>query len=170
MFTQFNGTRGVAGRLAEAAIEQATESGDPSVANEVEFELAGLAHNKYGYWLEGRYRFWPSLLNKTFLGKHFSNPQLALVLRGEQAWLDGLVEEVGFTDGMLTEFETDNRRVDRISVGLAYRPVPLVVFQLAYEYTQTNSGHSLAGVTNYLPAGEDEDHAHTVLVGAAFGF
>jgi hypothetical protein len=48
--------------------------------------------------------------------------------------------------------------------------VPTVVFSLAYEYTQTNSGKSLAGVTNYLPAGDTEDNAHTFLVGAAFGF
>jgi len=57
-----------------------------------------------------------------------------------------------------------------VTLGLAYRPVPLVVFQLAYEYTQTDAGKSLAGVTNYLPAQAGEDNAHMVLIGSAFGF
>jgi len=92
------------------------------------------------------------------------------VLRGEQAWLDDMVQEATFGGGQLTTFETDDRRVDRITTGLAYRPVPLVVFQLAYELTQTDNGKSLAGVTNFLPAGEHEDTSHAVLVGAAFGF
>jgi hypothetical protein len=34
----------------------------------------------------------------------------------------------------------------------------------------TDSGQSLSGVTNFLPAQENEDHAHTILVGAVFGF
>ncbi len=170
IFTRFDGTANVAQQLAAAARDQSSVSSDPSVENEVEFELANLARNKYGYWLDLRYRFWPAFLTNTFLGRSFANPQLIGVLRGEQAWLDGLVQEVDFSGGTLTAFETDNRRVDRITVGLAYRPVPLVVFQLAYEYTQTNAGRSLAGVTNFLPAGPGEDHVNTVLFGTAFGF
>ena len=170
VFTRFKGTHDVAVSLAETAQDDAAESADPGVETEVEFELAELAHNRYGYWLEARYRFWPALLNRTFLGKPFENPQLIAVFRPEQAWLDGLVDEAGFRGGQLTTFETSNRRIDRFTVGLAYRPVPLVVFQLAYEYTQTNSGQSLASVTNYLPAGPTEDHVNTVMVGTAFGF
>jgi hypothetical protein len=75
-----------------------------------------------------------------------------------------------FANGAVTELERENRYIDRITVGLAYRPVPLVVFQLAYEYTWTNSGKSLADVTNFLPARADENAAHAVLVGVAFGF
>jgi hypothetical protein len=71
---------------------------------------------------------------------------------------------------VLTALERQNRIVNRFTVGLAYRPVPLVVFQLAYERTWTNSGQSLAGVTNFLPAQAGEDLANSVLVGAAFGF
>jgi hypothetical protein len=110
------------------------------------------------------------LLSDTFLGRRFDNPQLVAVIRGEQAWLESLLEEAAFSRGRLTAFESDDRRVDRLTAGLAYRPVPLVAFQLAYEFTQTNSGESLAGVTNFLPAREDEDRAHAVLLGAAFGF
>lgn len=170
IFTRFDGTGSVARQLAAAARDQSTVSSAPGVATEVEFELAGLARNKYGYWLDLRYRFWPAFLSNTFLGRSFTNPQLVAVVRAEQAWLDGLVQEVGFSGGNLSAFEADNRRVDRISVGLAYRPVPLVVFQLAYEHTQTNAGQSLAGVTNFLPAGPGEDRVNTVMVGTAFGF
>ncbi len=168
IFTRFAGTRTVAEGLARVARDQAVEFENPDLESEVEFELASLARNKQGYWLEARYNFWPSILSDTFLGWEFDNPMLALVLRGEQAWLDDLVEEVTFGGGRLSSFETDNRRVDRITLGLAYRPVPLVVFQLAYEFTQTNKGKSLSSVTNYIAG--DEDRQHGVLLGAAFGF
>jgi hypothetical protein len=170
VFTRFDGTQRVATNLARTARDQASETSDAQLETEVEFELANLARSKHGYWLEARYRFWPAFLTDTFLGRSFANPQLVAVLRGEQAWLDGMVEEADFTGGTLTAFETTNRRVDRLTVGLAYRPVPLVVFQLAYEYTQTNTGQSLAGVTNFLPAGSGEDHVNTVMFGSAFGF
>jgi hypothetical protein len=170
IFTRFDGTGQVAEALAEAARDQSVTGGGDGVQTEVEYELAKLARNKYGYWLEARYRFWPAFLQNTLLGRSFVNPQLIGVVRMEQAWLDDLVTEVGFEAGQLTTFDTQNRRVDRISVGLAYRPVPLVVFQLAYEYTQTNAHQSLAGVTNYLPAAPGEDSVNTVMVGSAFGF
>jgi hypothetical protein len=170
LFTNFQGIESVARRLARVAVDQETEFENPDLESEVEFELSGLARTKQGYWLDLRYRFWPALLSDTFLGRRFDNPQLVAVIRGEQAWLNDLLEEASFSRGQLTTFESDDRRVDRITAGLAYRPVPLVAFQLAYEFTQTNSGKSLAGVTNFLPAREDEDHAHAVLLGAAFGF
>jgi hypothetical protein len=170
VFTRFEGVRNVARSLARTAVEQAVEAEGPDLETEVEFELANLASSKQGYWLDFRYRFWPAALSRTFLGRHFDDPQLVAVFRGEQVWFDDFLDEVAFTRGVLTTFEDSDRRVDRLTAGLAYRPVPLVVFHLAYEFTQTNLGESLAGVTNYLPAREDEDRAHTVMVGAAFGF
>lgn len=170
LFTRFENVDGVAASFAQAARDQSSVSSDPSVVQEVEFELANLARNKYGYWLEMRYRFWPTLLNDTVFGKPFANPQFVAVFRPEQAWLDGLIGEAEFVNGELLNLEKSNRRVDRFTVGLAYRPVPLVAFQLAYEYTQTDSGKSLSDVTNHMVAGPDEDHANTVMIGAAFGF
>lgn len=170
VYTRFEGIRNVARALARTAIDQESEAETGDVETEVDFELAGLAHAKHGFWLEGRYRFWPTVLSDTFVGRAFDHPQMVAVLRGEQVWLDGLVQDAAFRNGHLTAFDDENRRVGRITAGLAYRPVPLVAFQLAYEFTMTDSGKSLAGVTNFLPAGPHEDHAHTVLVGAAFGF
>ena len=170
VYTRFEGTGKVARQLARVARDSVAETENPDLNTEVEFELSGLAKSKYGYWLEGRYRFWPSFLSSTVFGRYFDNPALVAVIRGEQAWLDGFITEAEFGGGVLTALERQNRIVNRFTVGLAYRPVPLVVFQLAYERTWTNSGQSLAGVTNFLPAQEGEDLANAVLVGAAFGF
>lgn len=170
IYTRFNGVKNVARSFAQTALQRASASEAGTVETEVEFALANLARSKHGYWLEGRYRFWPAFLSDSVLGRHFSNPQLVAVARAEQVWLNDLVDEVDFTNGGLTAFGTDDRWVNRFTGGLTYRPVPLVAFQLAYEFTVTNDGKSLSGVTNYLAAGPTDDHAHTVLVGAAFGF
>jgi hypothetical protein len=169
IFTRFEGITSVARRLAAVAVEKEQAIDGPDLESVVKFELSNIARNRQGYWLDLRYRFWPAALGDTFLGR-FDNPQMVAVLRGEQVWLDNRLTEMDFSQGVLTDFDTEDRRVDRLTAGLAYRPVPLVVFHLAYEYTQTNSGKSLAGVTNFLPAQAHEDQAHTVMVGAAFGF
>ncbi len=168
VFTHFGGVRNVATGLARVAREQESEFENPSLETEVEFELANLATSKQGYWLDLRYRFWPSFLTKSFLAWEFEDPKLVAVLRGEQVWLNGLVTETTFGGGRLVSLDTQDRRVDRITVGLAYRPVPLVVFQLAYEYTHTNPGQSLSSVTNFIPG--NTDHQSAFLFGAAFGF
>jgi hypothetical protein len=168
VFTHFGGIRNVATGLARVAREQESEFENPSLETEVEFELANLATSKQGYWLDLRYRFWPSFLSKSFLAWELEDPKLVAVLRGEQVWLNGLVTETTFGGGRLVSFETQNRRVDRVTVALAYRPVPLVVFSLAYEYTHTNPGQSLSSVTNFIPG--NTDHQSAFLFGAAFGF
>jgi hypothetical protein len=173
LYSHFSNVSNVARSLAQTAFTQAVEIPDatsPDLELELELELAQLATTKHGYWLDLRYRFFPDWLRASVLGRHFENPQLIATMRWEQAWLNGLLRELTFANGAVTELERENRYIDRITVGLAYRPVPLVVFQLAYEYTWTNSGKSLADVTNFLPARADENAAHAVLVGVAFGF
>ena len=170
--THFRNVGRVARNFAQVAVakEANIESLSGGLEAEVDFELAGLARNKHGFWVEGRYRFWPEFLTKTVFGKYFENPQLVAILRGEQVWLNGLVQAVEFDVDGLTALKQENRQIHRLTAGLAYRPTPLVVFQLAYEYTKTNGGRSLADVTNFLPAQAGEDHAHTALLGVAFGF
>lgn len=171
--THFRNIKRVASNFARVVVDKEAElesSISPDFEAAVEFELANLARNKHGFWVEGRYRFWPEILTNTVFSKYFDNPQLIGIIRGEQVWLRGLVNEIEFKDGAITAFERENRRIHRITAGLAYRPTPLVVFQLAYEYTKTNGGQSLADVTNFLPAQAGEDHAHTALLGVAFGF
>lgn len=172
--THFRNVDRVAKSFARVVVDKESNissSISPTFEAEVEFELASLARNKHGFWVEGRYRFWPEFLTPTVFGKYFDNPALIAIVRGEQVWLNDLVREAQFAGGVLTAFEQENRQIHRITAGLAYRPTPLVVFQLAYEYTKTDSGRSLAEVTNFFSqALVGEDHAHTALLGVAFGF
>lgn len=147
-----------------------TQPISPTFEAEIEFEPVNLAHVKHGYWIELRYPFWPEFLNQTFLGKDFENPRLIPTLRWEQVFFDDLLTEVNFRNRVLTSFETINRTLNRITGGIAYRPVPLWAFQFAVEYTWVNNGESLLGLTNFLKAREDESNALAFLFGVAFGF
>jgi hypothetical protein len=165
---------GDVGRVARAF---ARTAGDKSAANpaetnpnfeaEIEFELDSLAETRRGYWIEPRYRFRPGWLKRSIFGRPFEDPVLTAVVRWEQVWLEGLIRELEFSNGQVTALGQADRRVDRITVGGSFRPVPLVAFQLAYEYTRVDDG-ALAEVTNFLAT--DDRQAHAVLLGAAFGF
>jgi len=168
--TEYNGITRVARGFANAVLERQLEAGTAPLNTVVDFELAGLASTKQGYWLDLRYRFFPDFLRNSIFGWKFDNPQLIVTTRMEQVWLDGLVQQADFTGGELTKLTQENRFVDRATLGLAYRPVPLVVFQLAFERTWTNKNKSLAAVTNFLPAERTADTANAFLFGVAFGF
>ncbi len=167
---QYNGIRRVARGFAQSIVDQELQTGTAPLAAAIEFELAGLAATKQGYWLDLRYRFFPDALRGSILARSFDNPQFIVTTRMEQVWLDGLVKELAFSGGALTDFATENRFVNRLTLGFAYRPVPLVVLQAAYERTWTDRGKSLSAVTNFIPAGATESTANTFLLGAAFGF
>lgn len=168
--THFAGITRVARGFAQAVAEKEFSAGTTPLDSTIEFELAGLAANKQGYWLDLRYRFFPDFLRDTILGRTFENPQFIVTTRWEQVWLDGLVREIDFTGGALGAISRENRFVNRVTLGFAYRPVPLVVFQLAYERTWTNSNQSLSSVTNFIPAGATEHLQNAFLFGVAFGF
>lgn len=173
VFTRFSGIKNVARSFARVVKDSkiaVEEDVSPNLETELEFELANLSRTKHGYWIEARYPFWLEGLNDTFLGRTFTNPQLIPVVRMEQVWLPSLLREAAFTNGELTEFAKASRFVHRVTAGFSYVPMPLVRFSLAYEYTWTNSGKSLGGVTNFLPAKAKEDHAHALLMGVTFGF
>lgn len=166
--THWEGMKDVARSFAwrafnpEGALEDTTP--DMNLEAEVEFELTNLAKRKTGYWVELRYPFWPDGL-PTF---GLSRPQLVPVGRFEQVWFDGRLTELQFESGAITALETEDRRLGRGTVGLAFRPTPLVAISAAYEYTWADG--SLAGLTNFLAAGDDENHANAFTVGVSFGF
>ncbi len=168
--TRFNRIRNVARGFARAVAERKFETGLTPLNTTVEFELAGLADTKQGYWLDLRYRFWPDFLSKTIFGWKLENPQLIVTGRGEQVWLAGLVRDIDFSGQTLNRITEEARWINLATLGLAYRPVPLVVFQTAYERTWTNSGKSLSAVTNFIPAKRTEDTANAFLFGVAYGF
>lgn len=168
--TRYEGIRRVARGLALRLVEQKLETGTAPLGATIDFELAGLASTKQGYWLDLRYRFFPDALRGSLLGRRFENPQFVVTTRIEQVWLDGLVKDISFSGGALTGASSESRVVNRATLGFAYRPVPLVVLQAAYERTWTDRGKSLSAVTNFIPARGTEDTANTFLLGAAFGF
>lgn len=173
IFTRFNGIRNVALSFAKVVKDGQSAVGadiSPTLETEVNFKLANLSHTKHGYWLEARYPFWLDSLSDTLWGRGFSNPQFIPTLRWEQVWLPSLLQDATVADGVLTAFKTESRFIHRVTAGLTYVPTPLVRFSLAYEYTWTNQGKSLGGVTNFLPARAGEDHAHALLAGMSFGF
>ena len=167
-YTHFAGIRNVAEGLARRTFNSESAIENETNEYEVSFELAGLATEKYGYWLYLRYPFFPEFMRDTVLGHPFENPQFALFAQPEQVWFGNLVDEISYTDSELTEFSSQDRFLTRFTTGVSYRPTPLVVFSLAYEYTLTNSGKSLGSVTNYLAT--TANHSNSFLAGVAFGF
>lgn len=170
VYTRFGGINRVARGFAQAVAEREFSTGTAPLEATVDFELAGLADTKHGYWLDLRYRFFPDVLRDSVLGRTFENPQFILTTRWEQVWLNGLVQDVQFTGGVLGQIARENRFINRATLGLAYRPVALVVFQVALERTWTDANKSLAAVTNFLPARQTESTANSFLFGVAFGF
>jgi hypothetical protein len=172
MFSHFGGLRQVVDSFAARVLDEESEVEDntvpPGVESEIAFKPTDLASTKHGYWVELRYHWRPKWLTTSWVGEHFSDPQLIPVVRWEQAFLLDRIVDAEFSNGVVTNFITENRRVDRLTAGLAFRLNPLAVFQLAYEFTQTNGGKPLAEVTNFLATPSSRNHA--VLFGAAFGF
>ncbi len=167
LYSDFGNVSELARGFAARAVADEVAVSNSEFESVMEFALNSLADTKQGYWVEGRYRFRPEWLKKSIVGRYFEDPVLTAVVRGEEVWFNGLLQELTFASGQVTSLEKDDRRIDRITIGGSYRPVPLVVFQLAYEFTQVNKG-SLSDVTNYLDTSDDK--AHALLVGAAFGF
>jgi hypothetical protein len=170
VYTRWNGIKRVAQGFANAVAEQALAAGTAPLDVVVEFELAGLADSKQGYWLDLRYRSFPDFLRGTVLGRPFENPQFILTTRWEQVWLHNLVKEIDFTGSTVSDIMREDRYINRATLGFTYRPVPLVAFQLAYERTWTDEGKSLSSVTNFIPARRSEDTQNSFLFGVAFGF
>lgn len=172
MFTRLGGLRQVVDGLAAQIYDQSSSATDstvnPGVQTLVQFNPQGMAYTKQGYWLELRYHIRPHWLTSSFFGKYFSDPQFIPIVRWEQAFLNDQISNVTYAAGTVTNYQTENRFVNRGTVGLAFRLNPLAVFQLAYEYTWTNSGQALADVVNYLATPSSSNNSF--MFGAAFGF
>ena len=118
------------------AVNGVSETENPDLNTEVEFELVGLATHKHGYWLEAALPLVAAVAERDY-------PRLVLhqpaVHRGPSRRA-GLARRPG-QGGRLSPAASCRPSirptgfVNRITPGLAYRPMPLVVFQLAYEFT-----------------------------------
>ncbi len=172
IYTHLGGLQSTVQGLASQIMTQESSADNtataPGVTTAVSFNPSGMASTKQGYWAEFRYHWRPHWLTNSFFGKYFSDPQLIPIVRVEQAFLNNRIVNATFANGALTNYQTQNNRIDRFTAGLAFRLNPLAVFHLAYEYTQTNKGTPLADVTDFLPTPSSKNSS--VMFGAAFGF
>lgn len=154
----------------EREINGETEDG-AFATQKVEFTLSKnvMAKQKTGYWIELRYPFWIDALDNSFLGRGFDDPKLIPTARMEQVFYNDQLTGIDFNGGAVTAFETRDAHINRVTLGVGYRPTPAWVLQLSGEYTWTDE-NSLAGLTNFLAAGAQDDDALSLQLGVAFGF
>ena len=130
-----------------------------------EFAIKNLSPSRHGYWVEGRYHFWPVKWQKNFLGNGFEDPQLTWVLRYERATVKHAIEEVAIEDGGIESADPETLRQERTTIGLSYRPLQSVVFSVALEHNRRLDGDVLL-----FPFGKISQAYTGLLVGMSFGF
>lgn len=81
-----------------------------------------------GFYVEGRYRFWPAFLNETFLKKLFENPTFTALVRYGWAQIKD--------DG---DANTGDNEESQWAFGLNYRPVETFVFKFEYLLSETKN-------------------------------
>jgi hypothetical protein len=88
------------------------------------FDLQGSTtpSSLWGYYLQLTYRFWPSALNSTILGRHFNNPTFALVGLYGRTKMNTAASPTGSLTG------------EQIIIGFNYRPVEDYVFKMEYQF------------------------------------
>src|SRR5262245_22553784 len=157
-------------RVVNAFVDTVTGStGIPPLAGargtETEFAITNLTPSRYGFWLEGRYRFWRERWKDTFLGKGFDDPHLSAVVRYERVTLHNAIQEVAIENGEIERGDAETLRQERTTFALAYRPIQTVVFSVATEFNRRLEGPVLV-----FPRGFTERRYGTILAGLAFGF
>jgi hypothetical protein len=87
-----------------------------------------ITENLQGGYVEGRYHFWFSFLNQTFLGRDLEAPTFTAVARVGYA-------EIG-DDG---DAGGGDNREERLALGLNYRPIESLVFKLEYQFNNKDN-------------------------------
>ena len=158
LYTRYGGVERVTEAFAAAVVEHAVETSAVEAA-QLETELAvaleDLARSRYGFWVD---LGWPIPLRPGALG--LRDATLRPVVRYERAWLEGSVEALEFTGGRITARELADRAQERLTLGLAFRPLPQAVVQLAYDRSHALRGELIepsleegAGVVNRFTLG-----------------
>jgi hypothetical protein len=174
VYTDFGRMEAVLEDVARQAVDAAAETSSAETAtleSEVAAEFAGpFTNQRFGYWVDFKYRFWPRFLSQTVLGRGFENPQLIPIVRFERIWFNDFVRQFSFAGGRISNFQRENMEQQRISIGLTYRPTVSVAFTGAYEHNQRIQGSTLI-FPRVLGLGRVPDKSYDALVlGASFGF
>ena len=174
VYTHFGRFREVLGDIGLQMVDAAAKTSS-SEAADLESELEGgfkgpFTNSRRGFWVDFKYRARPKWMQDSFLGSDFEDPQLIPILRWERIWFDDFLTGFDFSGSEITRFETENLQQERLSFGLAYRPVTSVVFTTAWEHNRRVSGSQLIFPR---PVGTDplpDKSFDTLIVGATFGF
>lgn len=146
LYTSLGRMRRVVDAFAATAFRSSAETSGVEareLESEIEFELGGLNRTRYGFWSDVKYNWRPAWLKRTFLGKPFEDARLIPILRYERVWLNRNLAELGFRNGAVTTYETQDMQQDRLSLGLSYRPVRNFGIQFAYEHNRRVNGAEL---------------------------
>ncbi|MBM3267413.1 MAG: hypothetical protein FJZ01_07180 [Candidatus Sericytochromatia bacterium] len=94
-----------------------------------------------GYYVEGRFRFFPDFLHGTFLGREGGFPQASMALIGRYGQADTDKAATGATDK--TEYV----------VGLNYRPIQTFVTKVEFQRTSDGTGKDADAVWSSVAVG-----------------
>ena len=174
IFTNFGAMRDVLtdmGRQMVDAVAKTTSAETATLETELEGEFKGpFTNRRNGFWLDFKYRLRPKWLNEGFLGRGFGDPELIPIVRLERVKFADFLTGFDFKGGQITRLDTEDLAQVRMSVGLAYRPTPSVVFSAAWEHNRRTSGSHLIFPR---PVGTDplpDRSFDSFVMGTAFGF
>lgn len=158
LYTHYSDLDAVLTDFARQAVNHASEQEGEELTTEVETVIEGLSENRYGFWATAG---WPVALAPGFMG--LENPVLTPTVRYERVWFEDNLEGFDFADGSVVSRTLTDRTQERLSLGVAFRPVTEAVFHFTYERNHALDGGLLA------PAGA-ADATNAFTFGMAFGF
>lgn len=128
--------------IGEAALSRISNNNGTTVAN----RLIGPA-GMFGYYVQGNYHFMPELLRR-LAPSHFSEAStFTFTLRWEQVDTDTDNRTLANTLG-------NQRELDRLTVGLNFRPIEDTVFKVNWQYnTQNDNARGLVPVGDFSTNG-----------------
>lgn len=174
IYTHFGRSRQVLGDIGLQMVDAVSKTSSSETAD-LETELEGgfkgpFTNSRRGFWVDFKYRTRPKWMQDSFLGTDFEDPQLIPILRWERIWFNDFLTGFDFSDSEITRFEVENLQQERVTFGLAYRPITSVVFNVAWEHNRRVSGDRLIFPS---PIGKDplfEKSFESLIIGATFGF
>lgn len=161
LHTEYGEMDDVLTEFASVAREHKTFTSSDEAAeleSEIEIEVDGMSDTRDGLWID---LGWPIALDRGTWG--LDEATVIPVVRYERVTYDGDLAEFDFEGGQVTELEKVDRTQQRISAGLAFRPIPQAVFHLVYERNDAVDGAM-------IDPGVGVDSTNAVTFGMAFGF